>query len=323
MERLVECIPNLSVATDVGLLDRIERAVATTPGTWLLDRTSDVDHARTVFTFVGEAAATRYAMEESVAVAVEGIDMRLHGGQHPRLGAVDVVPFVPLGSTTIAECVDLARDFAAVVAERHELPVYLYGEAAKRPDRTVLAHVRKPGFEGLAEAMARPGGEPDFGPLRPHPSAGAIAVGARPFLIAFNIQLSSADVSVAKRIAGNVRERDGGLFGVQALGLELPSQGCVQVSMNVLDHVATPLSIVWETVERLAGLEGCAVLDSELIGLAPLRAFTDVADHIGVGPTHATDAERVEAAGRWLRIRGLDADMALELRLARVRTVEA
>jgi glutamate formiminotransferase / 5-formyltetrahydrofolate cyclo-ligase len=232
---------------------------------------------------------------------------------------VDVVPFVPLGDTTMEQCVEGARRFAATLAERFDLPVYLYAEAALRPDRRVLAAIRRPGFEGLAEAMREKAHEPDFGPARPHPTAGATVVGARPFLIAWNIQLSSTDVTVARRLAGQVRERDGGLPAVQALGIDLASQGCVQLSMNVLDHDRTSLWRIWETVDSLARHEGVSMLDSELIGLAPAAALLDVADHIGVASGRPID-ERVREAAEWLRIRRYEPGMVLELRLDAART---
>mgnify|MGYP001821732462 FL=1 len=253
-----------------------------------------------------------------MGVALERIDMRAHDGRHPRLGAVDVIPFVPLGDTTMKQCVAGARAFAERLADRFDLPVYLYREAARRPERHVLADVRRPGFEGLAEWMAQPGGEPDYGPARPHPSAGATVVGARPFLIAWNIQLSSTDVAVARRIAGRIRERDGGLPAVQALGIDLASQGCVQLSMNIVDHERTPIWHVWEYAERLAAAEGVSLLDSELIGLVPAKALVEVADHIGSGSFHTAEQRLLEAAG-YLRIRRFDPSMVLEVRLAQVR----
>lgn len=318
MEELIECVPNFSAAADTDLLDRIGHAMQSTPGAWLLDRTADLDHARSVYTLVGPPAAVSAALEASVGVAIEGIDMRAHAGQHPRLGAVDVVPFVPFGGITMSACVALAREFSAAVAARYDIPVFLYGKAARRPERSVLADVRRPRFEGLAEAMSRPEGAPDEGPSRPHPSAGAMAVGARPFLIAFNIQLASTDLAAAKRIARRVRERDGGLLVVQALGLFLPSQGVAQVSMNILDHAITPLWSVWERVGELAQAEGLSVLDSELIGLAPGEAFNAVADHIGVPPSDRPEDRQV-AAMHWLRIRDRHPEMVLETRLAAVR----
>lgn len=318
MESLVECVPNISEGTNQDTLDAISGVIDDHTGTWLLDRTADSDHQRSVFTMAGYPGRTMGAMDAVIELAVDRIDMRTHAGEHPRIGAVDVVPFIPLGDTTLDQCVTGTREFAASVAERLDLPVYLYAEAAQRPDRRRLADIRRPGFEGLAERMREPGGEPDFGPRRPHPTAGATVIGARRFLIAFNIQLSSTDISVARRIARRIRERDGGLPAVQALGIDLVAQGCVQLSMNILDHERTPLWRVWEEVEVLAAAEKVSMLDSELIGLAPRSAFLDVADHIGVGSFDPVERRISEAAG-WLRIRRFHPTMALELRLAEVR----
>lgn len=318
MESLVECVPNISEGTDQATLDAVAAAIVDHAGAWLLDRSADVDHQRSVFTLAGYPGRVMSAMEAVVEVAIERIDMRDQQGQHPRIGAVDVIPFIPLGDTTMDQCVAGTRDFAASVAERFELPVYLYAMAAQRPERRRLADIRRPRFEGLAEAMREPDGKPDFGPARPHPTAGAVAVGARPFLIAFNVQLSTTDVAVARRIARRVRERDGGLPAIQALGLELASQGCAQLSMNLLDHERTPLWRLWEEVERLATEEHVSPLDSELIGLAPEAAFLEVADHIGVSSFRPVERRIREAAG-WLRIRRFHPEMALEIRLARAR----
>lgn len=318
MERLIECVPNVSEGSDAQTLDAIESAVAGRPGSWLLDRTSDPDHERSVYTVVGPPDAAVGAMSALASVAIERIDMRLQRGQHPRIGAVDVIPFIPLGETSMDECITLAREFAEQVANRFALPIYLYAAAALRDDRRTLAAIRRPGFEGLSAAMRGEAGGPDLGPARPHPTAGAVAIGARPLLIAFNIQLATSEVAVARRIAGRIRERDGGLPAVQAIGLELLSQGLVQLSMNLLDHQRTPLWRVWETAARMAADEGTGLLDSELIGLAPTAALLDVADHIGV-PASRGQEDRVCQAGEWLRIRDFDAGMALEIRLAAAR----
>lgn len=319
MESLVECVPNFSEGSSFQTLDAITEALRGHGGVWLLDQTADADHQRSVYTVAGFPGRVMTAIERAVEVAIERIDMRVQRGKHPRIGAADVIPFVPLGETSMAQCVDGARGFAASLAERFDLPVYLYAEAALRPDRRVLADIRRPGFEGLAEAMREKAREPDFGPARPHPTAGATVVGARPFLIAWNIQLSSTDVAVARRLAGRVRERDGGLPAVQALGIDLPSQGCVQLSMNLLDHDRTPLWRLWETVDRLARAEGVSMLDSELIGVAPAAALLDVADHIGVASGRPLD-DRVREAAEWLRIRRYEPGMVLELRLAAARS---
>ncbi len=319
MESLVECVPNFSEGTRIETLEAIADVIRDHAGVWLLDQTADADHQRSVYTMAGYPGRVMAATEAAAEVAIERIDMRVQHGRHPRVGAVDVVPFVPLGDTTMEQCVEGARGFAATLAERFDLPVYLYAEAALRSDRRVLADIRRPGFEGLAEAMREKAHEPDFGPARPHPTAGATIVGARPFLIAWNIQLSSTDVTVARRLAGQVRERDGGLPAVQALGIDLASQGCVQLSMNVLDHHRTSLWHIWETVDRLARQEGVSMLDSELIGLAPAAALLDVADHIGVASGRPID-ERVREAAEWLRIRRYEPGMVLELRLAAARS---
>lgn len=318
VESLIECVPNVSEGRDERQLDAIAAVMDGVAGAWLLDRTSDRDHGRAVFTLAGYPGRVTDAMESAIEVAIDGIDMRRHHGRHPRIGAVDVIPFVPLGGTTMEQCVAGARAFAARIAERFELPVYLYAEASQRADRRVLADIRRPGFEGLGDAMALPAFTPDFGPSRPHPSAGATAVGARPLLIAFNIQLSTTDTGVARRIAARIRERDGGLPAVQALGIDLVSQGCTQLSMNILDHERTPLWRLWHEADRLAHDEGVSLLDSELVGLVPAQALNAVADHIGSAAYHPAE-RRLHEAAAWLRIRRFDPSMVLEVRLAEVR----
>jgi glutamate formiminotransferase len=251
-------------------------------------------------------------MEAVVATAIESIDLRRHRGVHPRIGAVDVVPFVPLSGVSMPAAVDLARAFATTIAERHDLPVYLYAEAATDPSRRILAEIRRPGSRDLAAWMATPEGRPDFGPRRPHPTAGATVVGARPVLIAWNIQLASADVGIARRIAARIRERDGGLPGVQALGFALAGEGVAQVSMNVLDHARTPLWRIWERVAESAAEEGVSVKDSELIGLLPRAALAEVADHVGIT---SSGERRLMDAAAWLKMRDASPDRILEIRL--------
>jgi glutamate formiminotransferase / 5-formyltetrahydrofolate cyclo-ligase len=315
MARLVECVPNFSEGRDLATVDAIAARVSAVPGVHLLDRTSDRDHNRSVLTFAGTTNPVTEAMMGAVEEALARIDMRIHEGQHPRVGAVDVIPFVPLGETSMDECVELARTFGRDVAVRFELPVYLYARAAQTPAREVLADIRRPQFEGLRELISTPEYTPDFGPSAIHPSGGAVVVGARPFLIAYNINLESRDVAIAKDIAKRVRERTGGLPRVQALGLFLDDLNCAQVSMNLLDFAVTPVWRVWEAVEAAAAEHGVALRESELIGLAPLKALTDVGDHIGV-VSSLPDAERITRAADWLRIRDFDPSMALELRLA-------
>jgi glutamate formiminotransferase len=308
-------VPNFSEGRRQDVIDALAATVSETPGVYLLDRTSDPDHNRSVLTFAGEAEPVVVAMESAVAVALDRIDMERHEGQHPRIGAVDVVPFVPLGDTTMDECVELAKRFGARIAARFELPVYLYAKAASRAEREVLADLRRPQYEGLKEQIAQRGREPDFGPERLHRTGGAVAVGARPFLTAYNINLESTDVELAKRIAHRIRERSGGLPRVQALGLFLDDLDCAQVSMNLLDFAVTPIWRVWEHVRALAADEGVELRESELIGLAPVAALTDVADHIGVDEDEPVE-RRITAAAEWLRIRDFEPSMALELRLA-------
>lgn len=317
--KLVESVPNFSEGRRPDVVDRLAAAVSGTPGVHLLDRTSDASHNRSVLTLAGEADAVAEALERAVAVAIDEIDMERQSGEHPRIGAVDVIPFVPLGETTMDDCVALARSFGARIAERFELPVYLYARAATRPDREKLADVRRGQYEGLkAEIGADPGRRPDFGPARMHPRAGAVAVGARPFLIAWNINLASTDLELAKRIARTVRESGGGLPRVQANGFRLEDPDCAQVSMNLLDFAVTPLWQAWEAVRAEADAAGVELAESELIGLAPLAAFLDVADHAGA-PPDAPVEDRLAAAAAFLRLRDFSPLQALELRLAAAR----
>lgn len=311
----MECVPNISEGRRVDVVDACVRAVRKVPGIVFLDRTSDRDHERSVLTFAGDPAAVSAAMRALAAEAVARIDMRRQHGRHPRIGALDVAPFVPVGDTSLATCIELAERFGAWLADRYRMPVFLYARAARRADRIVLSDIRRPGFEGLADALRRPDGAPEFGPVRPHPTAGATVTGARPFLVAWNIQLDTRDVSVARDIAHRIRERDGGLPGVQALGISLDDLGCVQVSMNLLDVERTPMWRVLDAVTGLARAAGVAFRDSELIGLAPSRAFLDVADHWGLARGGSL-RERVLAAARWLRIRDATPEMAFEIRLS-------
>lgn len=320
---LVESVPNVSEGRRLDVVERLAAALTSVAGVFLLDRTSDPSHNRSVFTVAGEHEAVSAGLERLIGQAIEDIDMDAHSGEHPRIGAVDVVPFVPLGDTSLEACVELARGFAERVAARYELPVYLYAAAAARGDRVKLADVRRGQYEGLKVEIAHNGRQPDFGPARMHPRAGAVAVGARPFLIAWNINLASDDVELAKRIARRVRESGGGLPRVQANGfrVEEPERGHplrAQVSMNLLDFRTTPLWLAWETVGELAAEDGVQLAESELIGLAPLAAFLDIADHAGV-PEDAPLEDRLSAAAAAIRLRDFSPRMALELRLAAAR----
>jgi len=318
-DRLVESVPNVSEGRRPEVVDRLASAISSVAGVHLLDRTSDASHNRSVFTLAGPAGPVSDALEQLVAAAVREIDMDEHWGEHPRIGAVDVIPFVPLADTTMDEAIELARLFGARIAERFDLPVYLYAQAARRGDRVKLADVRRGQYEGLKAEIGQNGREPDLGPARMHPSAGAVAVGARPFLIAYNINLESEDVELAKRIARRVRESGGGLPKVQGNGFFIDEIRRAQVSMNILDFRVTPLWRVWETVRAEAAEDGIELFESELIGLAPLAAFLDVADHVDA-PRDAPIEERLAAAAAFLRLRDFSPMQALELRLDAARS---
>jgi len=320
---LVESVPNISEGRRLDVIERLAGTLTSVPGVYLLDRTSDGSHNRSVFTVAGEHEAVTAGLDRLIAAAIDEIDMDEQLGEHPRIGAVDVVPFVPLGDTTLDDCVELARSFGSRIATRYNLPVYLYAAAAARADRVKLADVRRGQYEGLKVEIAQNGRQPDFGPARMHPRAGAVAVGARPFLIAWNINLASDDVELAKRIARRVRESGGGLPRLQGNGfrVEEPERGFpvrAQVSMNLLDFRVTPLWRAWEAVADIAAEDGVALAESELIGLAPLAAFLDVADHADA-PADAPVEERLAAAAQAIKLRDFDPLMALELRLADAR----
>lgn len=304
MASLIECVPNFSEGRRPEVVEEIVRVIGQIDGVTLLDHSLDETHNRSVVTFAGAAEPVRRAATATVGRALELIDMERHSGAHPRIGAVDVMPFVPLGGTRLEECVDLARRFGEQVAKMFELPVYLYGEAALRPDRRRLADVRRGQYEGLkAELGVNPERNPDYGPHRLHPRGGAMAVGARKPLIAFNVNLDSEDLALAKRIAHTIRESSGGLPAVQAMGVLLQNPGerrYAQVSMNLVDWERTGISRVVREIRRLALEAGTDIDHCELIGLAPTGALLQV----------AADA---------LGLRGFSPDQALELRLTRER----
>jgi len=269
---VIECVPNVSEGRDRAVIEEIASAVDLA-GARLLDIHSDSDHHRSVFTFVGEEAEVADTVRSLCRVAVERVDLTGHRGTHPRMGAVDVVPFVPLGRPTMDDCVRLARSTGEAIAEELEIPVYLYAEAATRPERANLATIRRGSFERFAERIRRPEWAPDYGPPRIHPTAGVVAVGARSFLVAYNVVLASGDLAIAKAVAAAVRERDGGLPGLKALGMALASRALVQVSMNLTDITATPVPEAFAAVEHEALKRGVEVAESEIVGLVPRAAM--------------------------------------------------
>jgi glutamate formiminotransferase len=277
--KLVECVPNVSEGRDREAIAAMAEAIRSVPNVFLLDVQSDPDHHRSVFTFVGEPEAVAEAVFRLFEAALPRIDLRRHRGEHPRMGAVDVVPFVPVRGVTMADCVELAKKVGEEIWRRFRVPVYLYGEAATRPERADLSEIRKGEFEGFFEKIKDPKWHPDFGEPEVHPTAGVTAVGAREFLIAFNVNLGTSDLRVAKEIAKAVRFSSGGLRYVKALGMELKERGIVQVSMNLTNFRKTPLPRVLELVRREAARFGVPVVGTEIVGLIPEEALVQVAEY--------------------------------------------
>ena len=275
---IIECVPNLSEGRDGAAVEAIAAAVRGVDGVRLLDVQSDATHHRSVLTFAGDKGPLLAAVLAMFEATLPRVDLRRHRGEHPRLGAVDVVPFVPIAGATMADCVALAREAGAAVAERFGVPVYLYEEAASTPARRNLEDIRRGEFEGLAAKMQTAGWAPDFGPAAPHASAGATVIGARMPLIAYNINLATDRLDVAKRIAAAVRMSSGGFRFVKAMGIALEDRGIVQVSMNLTNFEKTPIFRVFEAVKREAARYGVTVLESEVVGLVPAAALVQAAE---------------------------------------------
>ena len=293
---VIECVPNISEGRRLDVVTRLADALRTTSGVHVLDVQSDATHNRSVLTLAGDRASLREAIVRLYDEALRAIDLRSHQGEHPRLGAVDVCPFIPIESISMDACVELAKETAADVARRFGLPVYLYEEAATSPARRNLEDIRRGEFEGLAAKMQRPEWAPDYGPSAPHPSGGATVMGARMPLIAYNINLATDRLDVAKRIAAAIRMSSGGFRFVKAMGIPLEDRGIVQVSMNLTTFDKTPIFRVFETVKREAGRYGVAVLESEIVGLVPAAALTQAAEY-------------------YLQLEGFTHDQVLETRL--------
>jgi glutamate formiminotransferase len=280
VQRIVECIPNFSEGRSAAVVSEIAAAISRGPGLAVLGKTMDADHNRSVITFAGSPEAVAQAALRAVGKAAELIDVRSHSGVHPRIGATDVLPFVPVEGVTMEDCIELSVAVGEEIWQRFGIPVYLYEESARVPERRRLENIRRGQFEELREAAAtQPSRKPDIGGPALHESAGAVVTGAREFLIAYNINLASEDIAVAKRIAQRIRASSGGLPHVKALGLALPTRKQTQVSMNLTDFRRTPVHVVYDAVRGQAEAEGVAVAGSELIGLIPKAALEMAADH--------------------------------------------
>jgi len=272
-DRIVECVPNFSEGRNAATVRALTEAVRAVPGVEMLDQTMDPDHHRAVLTFAGAPEAVVEAVFHAAKTAAARIDVRTHQGEHPRVGATDVVPFVPIRGVTMRDCVELAKTVGRRIGEELKIPVFLYEQATARPDHARLETIRLGGLAGLAHRMKTdPDWTPDFGPHRLHPTAGATAVGARRMLVAFNVNLATNDLDIAKAIAKTVRQSGGGLAHVKAIGVPLASRGHVQVAMNLVNIDDTPVHVAFEAVRREAEQRGVRVAGSELIGLVPRQA---------------------------------------------------
>lgn len=277
--KIFECVPNFSEGRDLDKIDKIIEPFRGKKGVKLLDYTNDVDHNRLVVTVVGEPEPLRDAVIEAIGIAVCLIDLNAHKGQHPRMGAVDVVPFIPLKNATMGEAIALSKEVGAKVAELYQLPVFLYEKSATALYRENLAVIRKGEFEGMAEKIQSPEWSPDFGPVKCHPTAGTVAIGARMPLVAYNINLSTDDPEIADRIAKNIRHVNGGLRYVKAIGVELKEKNITQVSINMTDYTRTALYRVFELVRIEARRYGVTIVGSEIVGLVPMEALIDTASY--------------------------------------------
>ena len=295
---VIECVPNISEGRRQDVIDNIADSLRAVPGLRVLDVQSDAAHNRSVFTLAGDAGAMAAGIPKLFEGAIKAIDLTTHKGEHPRMGAVDVTPFIPVAGVTMNECVALAKQIAQDVSSRFSLPVYLYEEASANPERKNLEDIRRGEFEGLAAKMAKPGWAPDFGPAAPHPTAGASVIGARMPLIAYNINLATDRLDVAKKIATAIRHSSGGLRFVKAMGIPLADRGIVQVSMNLTNYEKTPVYRVFEMVKREAERYGVNVLESEIVGLVPAAALR-------------------QSVEWYLQLEGFSADQVLENKLTR------
>ncbi|MCL2236412.1 MAG: glutamate formimidoyltransferase [Defluviitaleaceae bacterium] len=279
MTKIVQCVPNFSVGSDTAILEGLAELGRSVPGCMLLDYSGDKSHNRSVYTLVGDVEACAEAAVKMAKFAAEKIDLTKHEGEHPRMGATDVIPFVPIKNITMEECVEVAKKVGARLAEEAGIPVFLYEEAASSAGRKNLATVRKGQFEGMAEKMQQPEWKPDFGDAKPHPTAGVTGVSARRPLIAFNVNLSTNNVDIANSIAKAIRGSSGGLKHVKGIGIYIEERDMAQVSMNLVDYETNALYRVVEFIRMEAKRYGVSVIGSELIGLAPARALINSAEY--------------------------------------------
>lgn len=279
MNKIIECVPNFSEGRDLQKIDKIVAPFRARQGVKLLDYSNDEDHNRLVVTVVGEPEPLRDAVLEAIGVAVRLIDLNAHHGQHPRMGAVDVVPFIPIRNVTMDETIALSKEVAGEVAKRYDLPVFLYEKSASAPHRENLAAVRKGEFEGMTEKIKQPEWHPDFGPARRHATAGAVAIGARMPLVAYNVNLNTPNLEIAHDIAKKIRFVGGGLRYCKAMGVELKDRGITQVSINMTDFTRTALYRAFELVRIEARRYGVSIVGSEVVGLIPMEALIDTASY--------------------------------------------
>jgi len=296
MKRIIECVPNFSEGRRLDNIEKIVEPFRGKAGVKLLDYQKDDAHNRLVVTAVGEPGALKTAVIEAMRRAVDLIDMRTHQGQHPRMGATDVVPFIPLKNISMEEAVDFSTEVAKEAAKKLSLPVFLYEKSASRPERQNLANIRKGQFEGMAEKIKQPEWKPDFGPRKIHPTAGVTAIGARMPLVAYNVNLDSSNIEIADEIAKKVRYISGGLRYCKGIGIELKNRGLVQVSLNMTDYSKTALYRVFELIKIEARRHGVKVVGSEIVGLVPMEALID-------------------AAAYYLQLENFSSDQVLETRI--------
>ena len=296
MKQILQCVPNFSEGRDLGKIEKIVEPFRAKDGVKLLDYQNDEDHNRAVVTVVGTPEPLKEAVIEAMGVAIETIDMRQHQGQHPRMGAIDVVPFIPVKNVSPEEAVEISKSAAAKAADKYNLPIFLYEKSATRPERQNLATVRKGQFEGMADKIKQADWKPDYGPAQIHPSAGVTAMGARMPLVAYNVNLDSPNIEIADRIAKQVRHISGGLRYCKGIGIELKDRGIVQVSMNMTDYTKTALYRVFELIRIEARRYGVNVVGSEIIGLVPMEAL-------------------IESAAYYLGLEGFSMEQVLEYRI--------